>query len=369
VKLIGKGYYLWQLPYCDGGDAAAIAARAKAANLSHVMIKIADGATWPYNYDFDRNLDLIPPVREALREAGVAVWGWHYVRGDDPYNEAQLAIKRTKELDLEGYVIDAEGEYRTKKKRAAASRFMEELRRELPELPIALSTYRYPRSHSDFPFDEFMALCDLSMPQVYFEQMHNPEEQLEQTVEQYMALKHARPVIPTAPTYARGDWRPSPGEITRFFQKSRDLELTAANAWSWDFATKNQYLDLWRAVADYPWPIEAPVADMPERLLGRMDQGDPAFVAGLYKENAAHVTGERTIVGRGAIQEWYQTLLSQILPQGKFEVMGKSGKGLTRQYTWRAISKGGKVLDGNDTMGLIDGRIQYHYTYFNVTQS
>ncbi len=367
MNLHGKGYYLWQLPYCDGGDAGAIAARAKAADLSHAMIKIADGPTWPYNYDFNRNLDLIPPVRHALREAGVSVWGWHYVRGDDPYNEAQLAIKRILELDLEGYVIDAEGEYRTKRKRAAASRFMEELRKGLPDLPMALSSYRYPRSHPDFPWDEFLALCDLSMPQVYFEQMHNPEEQLERTVEQYMALKHTRPVIPTAPTYARGDWRPSPDEIQRFFAKAQELELPAANAWSWDFAARAQYMDLWNAVAAYPWPAGPPVADMPERLLGRMNEGDTSLIAGLYKENAAHVTGERTIIGRAAIQDWYRSLLSSILPDGKFEVIGKSGSGRTRQFLWRATSTAGAVVDGNDTLGLIDGRIQYHYTYFSVS--
>ncbi len=366
MKLVGKGYYLWQLPFCDGGDPARIVARVKAANLSHVMIKIADGPTWPYNYDFNRNVDLIPPVRQALRQAGISTWGWHYVRGDDPYNEAQLAIKRTQELDLEGYVIDAEGEYRTKKKRPAATRFMQELRKALPDLPIALSTYRYPRSHPDFPFDEFLAYCDISMPQVYFERMHNPEEQLERTVEQYMTLNHARPVIPTAPTYAQGNWRPSADEVHRFLIKAQELELTGANAWSYDFATRGQYIDLWDAVANYPWPVEPPVADMPERLLGRMDEGDPSLVAGLYNENAAHVTGDRTIVGREAIMAWYRTLLTNILPGGKFEVIGKSGSGRTRQFMWRAISSAGKVFDGNDTLGLIEGRIQYHYTYFTV---
>ena len=108
---------------------------------------------------------------------------------------------------------------------------------------------------------------------------------------------------------------------------------------------------------------------MPERLLGRLNEGVASLVAGLYKENAAHVTGERTVIGRNAIQEWYTTLLSQILPGGKFEVTGKTGSGRTRQFMWRAISNSGKVLDGNDTLGLIDGRIQYHYTYFTVTAS
>lgn len=369
MTLKGKGYYLWQLPYCDGGSAELIAARAKKAGLSHVLIKIADGSTWPYNFDFERNVDLIPPVASALKAEGIKVWGWHYVRGYDPLNEARLAVKRMKELDLDGYAIDAEAEYRDTSKRPAAVKFMQELRRGLPSIPVALSTYRYPRVHSVFPYAEFLEGCDISMPQVYFEQAHNPEEQLERCVEQYMALKPARPVIPTAPTYARGDWRPSAGEITRFLEKAQELGLSAANAWSWDFATRKKYLDLFNAVADYNWPAETPKLDLPERLIERMNQHDPVFIAGLYKKNAAHVTGERTIVGRPAVEAWYRELFTEIVPGAQFKLTGKSGSGRTRHFMWEARSKSKVILDGNDTLGIIEGGIQYHYTYFTVHES
>jgi hypothetical protein len=369
MTLKGKGYYLWQLPYCDGGNPELIAARAKKAGLSHAMIKIADGSTWPYNFDFDRNVDLIPPVASALKAEGIKVWGWHYVRGYDPLNEARLAVKRMTELNLDGYVIDAEGEYRDTSKRAAASRFMKELRLGLPNIPVALSTYRYPKVHQAFPYAEFLDGCDISMPQVYFEQMHNPEEQLERCVEQYMELTPARPVIPTAPTYARGDWRPTADEITRFFAKAQELGLSAANAWSWDFAARPKYMDLFNAVGDYDWPAEPPVADMPERLIGRLNHHDPVFVAGLYKENAAHVTGERTVVGRPYVEQWYRHMFTELLPDATFKVTGKSGSGRTRHFTWEARSSKGAIFDGNDTLGLIDGRIQYHYTYFTMQKS
>jgi len=366
MTLYGKGYFIWKIPFCDGGDPEAIAATASAADLSHVLIKVADGATWPYNFDFERNVDLIPPVRDALKNVGVEVWGWHYVRGDDPVNEARMAVDRMTALHLDGYVIDAEGEYRTTSKRAAASQFMKEIRAGMPNLPIALSSYRYPRTHAALPFAEFLEYCDISMPQVYFEQMHNPEQQLERCVEQYMALKPLRPVIPTLPTYARGDWCPTADEVTRFLQKARDLGLSAANAWSWDFAKRPKYMNLWNAMADFDWPASAPVADMPERLIGRMNEHDPVFVSGLYADRAAHVTGERTIVGKDPVQQWYQSLFTNILPNAQFEVMGKSGEGRTRHFMWRATSEQGVVMDGNDTLGLIDGRIQYHYTYFTV---
>lgn len=366
MTLYGKGYYMWQIPRCDGGNPLAIVGRATAAGLSHVLIKILDG-TFVYNLDKETKTDLLPPVIRALREAGVKVWGWHYVMGDNPVKEAHLAVDRVRALGLDGYAIDAEGEFKKSGKEKAAKRFMHELRAGLASFPIALSTYRFPRLHQDFPFEEFLEGCDYAMPQVYFEGAHNPGQQLERCVEQYMALRSARPVIPTAPTYATSKWRPTPEEIQHLLRRAKEMGLTAANAWSWDFATRPGYIDLWNAVAGFDWPPEAPLADMPERLIGRMNQRDAALVAGLYRDNAAHVTGMRTVVGRAAIQQWYEDLFTNLLPNAQFEMTGKSGSGYSRHFTWNARSSSGVVLDGNDTLGIRDGRVQFHYTYFTIT--
>ncbi len=365
MTLLGKGYYIWQIWNCERGDPYAIASKAKAAGLSHVLVKIADGIR-PYNID-KRKIDLIPPLLAACREAGIQVWGWHYVRGDNPIGEARIAVQRSRSLDLDGYVIDAEGEYQTLRKTAAASRFMKELRAGLPKMPIALSTYRYPRRHRQLPFAAFLEHCDYAMPQVYYEQAHNPTQQLEICVEQYMALTPARPVIPTAPAYSRGSWRPTPGELIAFFAKAKEIGLTAANLWSWDIASRLAYSDLWNAIAAFEWSPEPPVADMPERLIGRINEGDHKLIAGLYHENAAHVTGERTIFSRESIAQWYRDLVGTMLPQAEFQVTGKTGSGTSRHFTWTAASSAGQVLDGLDTLGLRDGRIQFHFTHFTIT--
>lgn len=366
MALEGKGYYMWQLPRCDQGDPDAIVQRALSADLSHVMIKIVDGAYRDYNIDGETEQDYVPPVLQALRNHGIQVWGWHYVRGKSPLNEAHRAINRINELGVDGYIIDAELEYRDKSKWRAAEVFMREMRLALPDLPMALSSYRYPRTHRELPYEIFLEGCDYAMPQVYFEQSHNPEEQLERSVAQYMDLNPARPVIPTAPTYARGKWKPTPEEIHRFFDRSRALGLTAANAWSWDFATRKDHLDLFEAVAEFPWPVEPAIADMPERLIGRLNQRNIDHVIGLYTDHAAHVTGLRTIVGKRSLRVWYGELLEQILPDATFEVTGKTVSGHTRQFTWRATSPQGSVHDGRDTLSVHDGRILYHYTYFNL---
>ncbi|MFN2147927.1 MAG: hypothetical protein ACK2T2_06010, partial [Anaerolineales bacterium] len=86
----------------------------------------------------------------------------------------------------------------------------------------------------------------------------------------------------------------------------------------------------------------------------------------LYAQNAAHVTGDRTVVGVEPIRQWYQDVFTELLPDARFEVLGKTGEGRSRHFLWRAESSRGRVVDGNDTLGIVDGRIQYHYTYFTV---
>jgi len=44
-----------------------------------------------------------------------------------------------------------------------------------------------------------------------------------------------------------------------------------------------------------------------------------------------------------------------------------SGTGNTRHFTWTATSSKGKVTNGNDTLGILDGKIVYHYSYYTVT--
>ncbi len=100
-----------------------------------------------------------------------------------------------------------------------------------------------------------------------------------------------------------------------------------------------------------------------------MNQRDAGAVAALYTDRAAHVTGASTIVGRDLVKVWYKTLFKQILPKGKFTMTGKTINGRSRHVIWTAESKAGSVLDGNDTLGLQDGKILYHYTYFTVTPS
>jgi hypothetical protein len=379
MALEGKGFFIWRILNCEGGDANAIANKAEAARLTHVLIKIAD-TRYPFGYDRNNN-DLVPAVSQALKNRGMQVWGWHYVKGSDPAGEARVAIARTRELQLDGYVIDAEHEYKWRGKDAAARLFMTELRQALPNHPIALSSYRFPTYHRELPWAAFLEKCDFNMPQVYWEQAHNPGAQLERSVGEFADTRlvgHARPVIPTGSAYGAGGWVATAEDQRRFYQKALELSLSAANTYSWDWSTSPGHHDLWDAVAGFQWPLAeaAPTVPAPapmppgvpndplQHYVDALNNRDIDLLVSLYHENAGHVNAQRMILGIQSIREWYRKLLDELLPAGNFAIDQVRGKGASWTFNWTFHSPAGQMAGGKDTLGLREGRIQYHYSSF-----
>jgi len=369
--LTGKGWFIWQVSRCEGGSPSAIAARAVAAGLSHVLIKIADGQ---YSYGINwLGRDLVLPTAEALRARGIQVWGWHYVRGDRPVEEAHAAIARASQLKLDGYVIDAEIEYEQASKAAAAHTFMSHLKEGLPAgLPVALSSFRYPSVHRLLPWAAFLEHCDLSMPQVYWQGAHNPAVQLARSVSELNDAKLVgtpRPVVPTGSAYGTGDWIASPDDLAKFLAQAQTLKLPAANFYSWDFATVPDQRALWDTVTTYDWqPGASELANdqLIRRLFAALNAADLAEIGRLYADNAALVTPERTLFGVGTIVAWYQTMLKNTLPGAVFSLTALTGAGNSRNARWTAIAPTGQVHDGDDTFGILSDHIVYHAIQFSL---
>jgi hypothetical protein len=366
MTLRGKGWFIWQIPRCEEGAPPAIAA-AQAAQLSHVLIKIAE-RYYPFGYD-RAGRDLLPPVVEALHARGIAVWGWHYIYGEDPQREAQTGAQRARQLGLDGYVVDAETEFKRPQMADPARAFMQAVRAALPDMPLALSSYRFPSLHPQFPWSTFLEHCDAVMPQVYWEQAHNPDQQLVRTVNEFAnpaLVGYVRPVIPTGSAYGAGNWRATPEDITGFLAKAVALKLEGANLYSWDYARSEKNTDLWSAAQAFEWPTTPAPKDVPEQYVEALNSGDPAAVLKLYQPNAGHVTAKRTVVGLEDLSKWYVALLKDTLAGARFTLLEAAGTGNSRRFKWSAAGPRGTVLDGDDTIGLSEGKIQYHYTFFTL---
>ena len=364
MTLTGKGMFIWQLWNVEDEDPNVIASLAHEANFSHVIIKVADGP-WTYNYNKELQYDRVPPVAMALRAKGIEVWGWQYIYGDNPLSEARRAAQRVDGLGLDGFVIDAESQYKESGKNVAARQYMKELRGALPSTPLALATYRYPKVHPQLPYVEFLKHCDLNMPQVYWQGSHNPDVQLVRSIKEYESLSVVRPMIPIGFAFKESGYKPEPGEVSLFMRTAQEQRLTAANFWSWD--SSRRYLPhIWNEIRDYPWGTNPQPKDITQQYIDALNTHDPAKVADLYSSEGVHVNAARTVQGNGALQDWYSTLLNQILPNGNFSLTGLGGTDNRRYMTWSATSNLGEVLDGSDTLGLLDGKIAYHYTYYTI---
>ncbi len=254
--ITGKGFYIWIISRCEGGNPQAIAAKAKEAGLSHVLIKVADG---PYPYNVVNKVDLVPALAAELKAAGIQVWGWQYIYGSTPTNEAVTAIHRVQTLGLDGFVVNAEAEFKKAGRAETAKAYMKILRAGIPDKPVALSSYRYPSYHPEFPFRAFLDRCDLAMPQVYWMQSTNPAGQLARTLSEYKPF--AKPVIPTGACFQERGWRPTAVEVKEFLQAVQDQHLAGCNFWEWGSA-RVSVQDGWNVVSN--WAADPILTPQPE---------------------------------------------------------------------------------------------------------
>ncbi len=367
MTLTGKGYYIWIVKQCENGDPDRIAALARDANLSHVLVKIADGA-FPYNIDLDNGYDYARPAIKKLQEQNIQVWGWQYVYGDYPEQEGEIAVKRALELGVDGFVVNAEVEYQNYAKAPAASRYMNILRSNLGSMPIALSSYRYPSYHANFPWANFLERCDYNMPQVYWVKSHNNAgEQLQRCVNEFKQMKPFRPIIPTGPTYKESGWIPTKTEVVEFMTVAKRLGLSAVNFWYWDGARR--YMpEFWNLVRDYEYDSPIQAVSQPAKYMAALNSRNPDKVAELYSENAVHIGPDKAIQGKEAIREWIAAMMKDF-SDGEFKLLGESRDENVYSFQWEAGASSGKTLQSHNTQGLVDDKISYHYSFVQPANS
>ncbi len=370
--LKGKGFYLWNIPNCEKGDVEQIATLARQAGLTHLLIKVAD-RFYPHNVSSDGRIDYVPPLADALRQAGIQVWGWHYVYGFEPGPEARMAIQRIQQLDLDGFVIDAEEQYKLPHRDQAARRYMGDLRNRFPDLPMALSSYRFPSLHPQLPWQAFLEHVDMNMPQVYWEKAHNPADQLARTLREFRNLVPQRPVFPTGAAYKGGGWRPTAADAREFLQAVNSANLAGCNFWGWEFCRRD-LPEIWEVMCEQApsAPVPAPTPpnphmDIAEAYMAALNSHDAAQVLALFNPIALHISGKKIIQGTNALREWYELFFKEIMPDASFIPQGYTGDQQNRHINWKAVCRKGVVKDGSDTLGLFGGKIIYQLSSYHLT--
>lgn len=281
----GTGFYIWKLasvlPVTRLLDAL------NRAQASWVSIKVADGNTLNNRIDEagnqSRDDHFLLGVIQTLRSAGIHVGGWPFIYPLPtlkPGSQAGVIGERVEKLDLQHLLIDAEqvtgiGSFwktlangtANPQRNYSATQYMDGLKGGgVPlSLPVALSSYRYPRQHAGFPFRQFTHSreggASFVAQQMYWIGAHNPAEQLEESIRQYKeTVAYPGPFVPIGAAFGepRYDWEPTTDDLEAFIAKAQEIGCPGWGFWSLDYIIKHNRVDWLDAIAGVDAPPEPP---------------------------------------------------------------------------------------------------------------
>lgn len=272
-----KGLHIWRVHKCADGTVLGIVDAVRGLGLSTVFIKVADGIA-------KYNGDLIPLVN-ALKANGILVFGWHYVyAANNPDWEINVAIDQINTLSLDGYSVDAEKHYKPAYggNSGKASNLMSGIKEHCnrKNIPLGLTTYRFPSYHRDLPWSGFLPYADFWEPQVYWNPRPNAARtELLQSMAEWEQLA-ADLNLPWKPFYPImriywGDGYPEPGpeaiELLQFMDTCKLHDAPLGNSgWSMDaIYGQSRGTEWFNVIANFSYDNDTPpppVLDLEERV-------------------------------------------------------------------------------------------------------
>lgn len=272
----GKGMFLWMLYRLAGGDMVLLAETLKKEGYNWVCVKVVEGRLifnpLPRNKEVPSQQELLAVLAPALKERGIELhlWGWYYGSTygliDQTTIEAQNTLDQIEKWRPLSFQFNFEHWWKRIKSRSRAVSLLEKVingmratNDTIPDIPIAVSSYKFPSYHQELPWDIFARYVDYWCPQVYWEQAHNPKSQLERSVKEYLGLAKL-PIVPAGSAYSSSDgtWSPTVDDIEEFNLAVVEMGLPAIYWWEYEYIERNQ---AWReeiAIHDWEFPTPPP---------------------------------------------------------------------------------------------------------------
>ncbi|HEV2813392.1 MAG TPA: hypothetical protein VGW10_09090, partial [Solirubrobacteraceae bacterium] len=224
----GQGMWIWHVASSEGGDVAAIDARASAAGMTHVVVKAAHGTVWWPQFG--------TPLVEALHAAGLRVCAYQRALARRPALEARV-LARAVGLGADCLVVDAEIEYQGKY--WAARSYIRALRAAVgPDFPVGLTSFPYVDLHGTFPYSVFLGEggAQVNMPQMYWRLLGS-------SVSTVFARTWAQNAVYGRPLAPLGQaWRPAArAEVRQFRSMASVRGARGLGWWAWQHATPGHW--------------------------------------------------------------------------------------------------------------------------------
>lgn len=255
----GSAQWIWYVSK-SGGNAVAIAKKAKKYGIGAVFVKSGDGATYWNQFD-----QIVGP----LKEQGIKVCAWQFVYGRSPSSEARIAI-RAIQAGADCFIVDAESTYEGGHYKAARA-YMKKIRLAIgPHYPIGLSSFPYVDYHPSFPYSAFFEPpygAQFNVPQVYWRAIGTSTTKAMNHTYFWNNL-YTMPIAPAA-----GTWLGETKKEIRNFRRLATLNGSpGVSYWDWQETKSWQ----WPAFSS---PLDPSLSDsiLPLQYpkLGQGSRGDP----------------------------------------------------------------------------------------------
>ncbi|MBA2282638.1 MAG: peptidoglycan-binding protein [Acidimicrobiia bacterium] len=259
----GRGMWIWLPERTEGGDAAAIVARAVATGLTHVYVRTGSSRQ---GFQAAAFLESLLPAAHA---AGLRVYGWDFPYLDDvPADVARamtaITYRTATGHRIDGFVPDIEtGSEGTRLTAETATWYSNALRTAAgPDYPLIVCVPApTPRRIESFPYAAIVPTYDAVAPMVYWLNRQPDTDVL--AALSYLS-QFGRPVQPVGQAYDGGPeggraGPPPPDEIRRFLGAAEAGGATAVSFWSWQHASPEIWATL-AAAPEFVVPADTPLS-------------------------------------------------------------------------------------------------------------
>ena len=270
TPLQGKGMWIWKTRQTEGGDVDAVVARAKAAGLTQLWVRVGDSRDGFYAADY---LSSIVP---KAHKAGIAVIGWGFPFLHDPVGDAAWSAQAVSWRAPDGSRLDgfspdielaSEGVVLTERR---ITLYLGELRPAAGDMLMVATVYRATdaRWNGTYPYRAIAPYVDAFAPMVYW----GCVEPGAATIESVERLATLKPVHVIGQGYDAGPeggrkGAPSATETVRFLDVSRRSGAMGASLWVWQSMPAEQ----WDALTNFTWspaPPQQPAVQQARRNAG-----------------------------------------------------------------------------------------------------
>lgn len=290
---INKGAAIWMLSQNFNGDPKRICDFAQSLGVQTFTLKVGNGLTrW-------QNLEAFI---EHARGRGFTVLGWWYYFGYA--GEGDVSASHTAYLvnhGLQGLQLDVEKQFDASVGAWTASTVLQQrtklepkahaigqaLRAQLPKLPIALASWRFPEQRPT-PTRVFLQYCDANSPMVYSLGTGGPApvtaaQRINDAIARYQEPAHGGwtgPTIPFVAAYHEAGNYVTVPQLAAVNARAQELKLPGLFWWALNYLIEKA--DWATEIRSHNWPVsytapapEPPTGDQAEAVrLGRHGELD-----------------------------------------------------------------------------------------------